>query len=84
MAEIKVGDVIKFFAKPSVAAIELIAGEVAVGDRLKFVGHTTDFEMSIESMQEDGAALEKAGIGQRIGIKVPDRVREGDQVYKVA
>lgn len=84
MAEDKVGIVIKYFAKPEVAAVEVTSGEIRVGDRLHFVGHTTDFEMEISSMQEENQNIEEARPGQQIGVKVPDRVRSGDQVFKVS
>jgi putative protease len=82
MPEQKVGEVMKFFSKPSVAAIKL-EGELKVGDRIKFKGHTTDFEDQVQSMQIENQAVEKAGAGEMIGIKVKERVREKDLVYKV-
>jgi putative protease len=83
MPEEKVGKIVKFFAKPSVAAIEMTDGTLSVGDRIKIKGHTTDFEDTITSMQEENKALEKAVPGQMIGVKVKERVREHDIVYKV-
>ncbi len=83
MPEQKIGEVIKFFSKPGVAAIKITDGVLAVGDRVKFKGHTTDFEDQILSMQVDNKPVEKAGPGTLIGIKVKDRVRENDLVYKV-
>ncbi len=83
MPEQKIGEVMKFFSKPSVAAIRVTEGNLKVGDRIKFKGHTTDFEDVIQSMQIEGKAVEEAGAGAEIGIKVKDRVRENDLVYKV-
>ena len=83
MPEQKVGEVMKFFSKPSVAAIKLTDGELKVGDRIKFKGHTTDFQDQIQSMQIENQSVDKAGPGQMIGIKVKERVREKDLVYKV-
>ncbi len=83
MPEQRVGEVMKFFSKPSVAAIKITAGELKVGDRIKIKGHTTDFEDQIQSMQVDNKPVEKAEPGQMIGIKVKDRVREKDEVFKV-
>ncbi len=83
MPEQKVGEVMKFFSKPSVAAIKITEGELKVGDRIKFKGHTTEFEDQIQSMQIDNNPVDQAGPGQMIGIKVKDRVREKDLVYKV-
>ena len=82
MAEKKVGEVIKFFAKPSVAAIKITEGTLTVGDTILIKGHTTDFQDEVKSMQIDNVPVEKAEAGQLIGIKVKDRVREGDTVYK--
>ncbi|MCB2192993.1 MAG: translation elongation factor-like protein [Deltaproteobacteria bacterium] len=83
MSESKVGEVIKFFAKPMVAAIRITSGTLAVGDRLHFAGFTTDFEAAVESMQEEHAVIETAGLGQTVGIKVPERCRPGDEVFKI-
>jgi putative protease len=74
---------VKFFSKPSVAAIQITEGALSVGDKIKIRGHTTDFEDTINSMQEENKIIEKASPGQVIGIKVKDRVREHDIVYKV-
>ncbi len=83
MPEEEVGVVVKFFAKPSVAAIEVTAGSIKKGDSLKFRGHTTDFTDTVASMEIDNKAVDDAPAGSMIGIKVKDRVREGDKVYKV-
>jgi len=83
MPEQKVGEVMKFFSKASVAAIKVTEGTLRVGDRIKIKGHTTDFEDQIQSMQVENQPVEKAEVGQMIGIKVKDRVREKDVVYKI-
>jgi U32 family peptidase len=83
MAEKKIGEVMKFFSKPSVAAIKITDGEVTVGDSIKFSGHTTDFTDVIESMEVDNKSVQKAAAGDFIGVKVSDRVRPGDEVFKV-
>lgn len=83
MPEEKVGEVIKYFSKAGVAAIKITEGMIRVGDRIKIKGHTTDFEDQIQSMQIENQAVDKAETGQLIGIKVKDRVREKDTVYKI-
>jgi len=82
MAEEIIGKVSDFFARPVVAGIELTAG-LKVGDKIHIKGHTTDLEMTVESMQIDNAQAAEAGAGDSIGVKVSDRVRSGDTVYKV-
>jgi translation elongation factor EF-1alpha len=83
MTEQKVGEVVKFFSKIGVAAIKVTEGTIRVGDRVKFKGNSTDFEDQIQSMQIDNQPVEKAEAGQMIGIKVKDRVREQDVVFKI-
>jgi putative protease len=82
MAEKVVGKVNDFFAHPVVAGVEL-TGTLKVGDKIHIKGHTTDIEMLLESMQIDNVNVDKAGKGKSVGIKVPERVRRGDEVYIV-
>ncbi|MBN2569103.1 MAG: translation elongation factor-like protein [Deltaproteobacteria bacterium] len=83
MGEEKLGEVVKFFTKPSVAAVRITGGELSVGDTVKFVGHTTDFEDTIDSMEVNNEKIDTAVVGDYIGIKVPQRVRPGDEMYKI-
>jgi translation elongation factor EF-Tu-like GTPase len=83
MEEKKVGEVIKFFGKIGVAAIRLSDGSLKVGETIHIVGHTTDVTQSVDSMQIENKNVPEAGPGADIGIKVKDRVREHDVVYKV-
>jgi putative protease len=84
MAEIKLGVVKNYFAKPSVAAIEVTEGEFQVGDVIWFKGHTTDFQQEVKSIQEEKETISKAVKGQLVGVQVKERVRTNDLVYKVA
>ena len=79
----EVGRVSHFFTKISVAVIELTA-TVSVGDRILIKGPTTNLEQTIDSMEIEHEKVQKAGAGQSIGLKVKDRVRETDIVYKIA
>jgi translation elongation factor EF-Tu-like GTPase len=82
MAEEMIGTVMDFFARPVVAGIDLI-GTLKVGDNIHIVGHTTDLELTVDSMQINNVNVSEAKSGDSIGIKVTDRVRRGDKVYKV-
>ncbi len=82
MAEEIIGKVEDFFARPVVAGIGL-TGSLKVGDKIRIKGHTTDLEMTVDSMQIDNANVAEAKKGDSIGIKVPERVRAGDSVYKI-
>jgi putative protease len=83
MGEEKIGFVSNYFSKISVAAVEITDGTVSVGDRLHFLGHTTDFESTVHSMQIEHKSVTEAKKGDGLGIKVSERVREGDKVYKI-
>jgi translation elongation factor EF-Tu-like GTPase len=82
MAEEEIGRVSDFFARPVVAGIDL-TGPLNVGDKIHIVGHTTDLEFIAESMQIQNVDVTEGKSGDAIGIKVPDRVRQGDKVCKV-
>jgi translation elongation factor EF-1alpha len=82
MAEQEIGKVMEFFARPVVAGIDM-AGTLNVGDKIHIKGHTTDIEMVVASMQIDNENVDSAKQGDSVGVKVPDRVRPGDTVYKV-
>jgi selenocysteine-specific translation elongation factor len=83
MKEKEVGKVSDFFAHVVVAGVD-ITGTLKVGDKIHIKGHTTDIEMDLTSMQIENKDVKEAKKGKSIGIKVPDRVRPGDIVYKVS
>jgi len=82
MPEEQIGQVVDFFARPVVAAIQLTA-PLKVGDRVHIKGHSTDLEVTIASMQVNNAQVQEAKPGDGVGVKITDRVRKGDVVYKV-
>ena len=83
MPEEEIGVIVKFFSKPSVAALEVTGGSIKRGDLLRYKGHTTDFTEEIPSLEIDNQSVEEAKEGELVGIKVKERVRENDKVYKV-
>jgi len=82
MPEEEVGKVSDFFAHPVVAGIEL-TGTLKTGDQIHIKGHTTDMELTVGSMQINNVDVNEAKAGDAIGVKVSERVRRGDIVYKV-
>ena len=82
MTEEIIGKVSDFFAHPVVAGIELTA-PLKAGDKIRIKGHTTDLELTVGSIQIDNANVTEAKKGDSIGVKVPERVRKGDTVYKI-
>jgi putative protease len=83
MAEQLIGTVTHFFKGPSVAVVKVTEGVVAVGDEVHFVGHTTDFNERVTSMEVEHKKVEAAKVGDEIAIQVVERARPHDQVYKV-
>ncbi len=83
MEEKEIGIVSNFFNKISVAAVEITEGTVSEGDRLHFLGHTTDFETTVSSMQIEHKPITAAKKGDSVGLKVSERAREGDKVFKI-
>ena len=81
--EVPVGTVTIFFAKPSVAAIDISSGTLSIGDTIRIKGATTSFEQKIESMEIDRKPVPTAIAGQSVGIKVKERVRPHDKVFKL-
>ena len=81
--EMAIGKVEKFFGKIGVAAIRITSGELKVGDKIKIKGHSTDFEQTVDSMQVEHESVSKVGPGSEVGIKVKEKVHEGDTVYLV-
>jgi selenocysteine-specific translation elongation factor len=82
MPEKEIGKVSDFFARPVVAGIEM-SGSIKLGDKIHIKGHTTDMEFVVDSMQINNANVTEAKAGDSVGIKVNERVRRGDAVFKV-
>lgn len=77
-----IGQVTHFFSKISVAIIQL-EEPLKAGERIAVVGSTTDMEQVVKSLQVEHENIEEAKAGDLVGLKVKDKVREGDAVYKL-
>ena len=80
--EEKIGRVTHYFNKLGVAAIEIKRGKLHRGDKVHIIGHTTDTQQTVESIELEHHPIDEALEGQNIGIKVDEHVREHDDVYK--
>jgi translation elongation factor EF-1alpha len=83
MAELEIGRVTHYFGHIGVASIKLTEGGITVGDTIHVKGHTTDFTMTVDSMQVAHKSVAAAQKGDEIGVKIPDHAREHDQVFRV-
>lgn len=77
-----IGTISHFYSKIGVGIIDL-KDSLKVGEKIKIKGHSTDFEEDVDSIQINHADVQEAKKGDVIGLKVSDKVREGDKVYKV-
>ncbi len=83
MSREEIGRVRHYYSKISVAIIELSAA-VDVGERITIVGPKTEFDQEIASMQVEHQSITSAKSGDLIGLKVIDKVREGDRVFRLS
>ena len=78
-----IGRVTHYFPHVSAAVIKIEKERLKVGDQLYFKGHTSDFKTPVVSLQMDHSPIPEAKRGMEVGVQVPNRVREGDDVYKI-
>jgi translation elongation factor EF-1alpha len=82
MAEREIGKIAHFFSNIGVAVIEL-TDNLKVGERIHIQGATSDFEQEVTSMQIEHEPVAEAKVGEAIGLKVNEKVRDGDKVFAV-
>lgn len=80
--EVRLGEVENYYGKIGVIVLKL-EEKLAVGDIIHLKGHTTDFTQTVESIQIEHKNVKEANPGDSVGIKVNEKVRKGDIVYKV-
>jgi putative protease len=77
-----VGKVTHYYPKIGVAVVEL-QETLRKGDKIEIEGKTTKLTQTVTSMQLNHVDIDVAEKGQSIGLKVEERVREGDKVYRI-
>jgi len=77
-----IGEVTHYYSGLGVAIVKFNKA-VKKGIKVNFKGATTDFEQALDSIQYNHKDIEKVKKGQEVGVKVKDKVREGDKVYEV-
>lgn len=80
--EILVGVVDDFYSHIGVITFTLRA-PLNAGDAIHVRGHTTDLEQTISSMQCEHKDIANGRTGMGVGIKIKDKARRGDYVYKI-
>lgn len=77
-----VAEVTHYYNKIGVAVLAL-SHTLTVGDVIHIAGHTTDICQMVKSMQIDHRPITEAHPGDDVALKVLDRVRVGDRVFRV-
>lgn len=83
MPEQEIGIVEHWFGHLNVAGIKVTKGNIRVGDKLHFKGHTSDFQETVQSIQVEHKLVSEAKVGDEVGIKVSQKAREHDKIFKI-
>ena len=83
MSGIRVGEVTHFYDRLGVAVLKL-REPICIGDTLHLLGHHTDFQQKVESLQIEHQPVTEASPGQDVALKVTQTVHPGDSVFKVS
>ena len=81
MSDGAIGKITHYYANINVAIVEL-AETLKNGDEIRVSGPSTDFSQTVSSMQYNHQPIEIGKPGDIIGLKVTNKVKEGDIVYK--
>jgi translation elongation factor EF-1alpha len=81
--EEKIGVVTDYLNRIGVAVIHLTDGDLHVGDQVRIAGRTSELTQMVESLQVEHQAVEQAVRGSEAAVKVRDRVRRHDQVFRL-
>ena len=80
--ETKIGKVTHYFKHINVAVLDLSA-ELKVGDTVRFLGHSADFNQTIDSMEIEHQKVQSAGPKKEVALKTIQPVHEGTDVLIV-
>ena len=82
--KVYIGVVEKYYPRIGVAEVKVETGELKVGDTVHIIGKKTGLvRQKVESMQIDRQPVSHVKAPTRIGLKVKERVREGDKVFLI-
>ncbi len=81
--ETEVGEVTHYFGHLSVAVVKATKGPIKKGDKLHIMGGTADFDQGVDSLQVDHKDVDELAKGKEGGMKVKEKVHEGNKIYKI-
>ncbi len=79
--EEQIGKIIHYYDKIGVGVVRLEAG-LQAGDTIQVKGKVSDFEQTAESLQVEHESVAKAKKGDEVAIKLNEKAKEGDVVYR--
>lgn len=77
-----IGKITHYYSNLGVAIIKL-SDKLKMGDKIKIKGSEIDFDQEVESMQVEHEVIREAKKGDEVGLKIKEKAREGNQVYKI-
>ncbi|PIP11816.1 MAG: hypothetical protein COX49_09055 [bacterium (Candidatus Stahlbacteria) CG23_combo_of_CG06-09_8_20_14_all_40_9] len=81
--EKEIGKVENYFTHIGVVTLRITNGTLKIGDTIHIKGVVTDFTQTVESMEIEHKKVQEAKVGDSVGIKVKERVKRHDRIYKV-
>jgi len=81
--EILLGEVTHYFSRIGVCVVKMTGGSIRLGDRIRIKGNIRDFIQQVRSLQIENVDVMSVHRGQLVGLKVNQKAREGDRVYKI-
>lgn len=81
--ETEVGEVTHYFGNIGVAVVKATKGPIKKGDNLHIVGGSADSDQTVDSMQVDHKDVDQIAKGKEGGMKVSEKVHEGNKIFKI-
>ena len=79
-----IGKGVKYFSRLGVAEFTVEADTFSVGDKMLITGPTTGaLYVTVDEIHDDTSSIQTAQQGTRVSIKVPEKVRPSDKLFKI-
>lgn len=83
MSENQIGTVDHFYSNISVSMIKL-SDTLKVGEKIRIKGKSAELVMDVASMQINRVPAQEGKAGDIVSVKVEQKVKPGDAVFRVA
>lgn len=79
-----IGKGVKYFSRLGVAEFTVEADTFSVGDKMLITGPTTGaLYVTVYEIHDDTSSIQTAQQGTRVSIRVPEKVRPSDKLFKI-